>query len=136
MIHPVRPVGWSMLSAPAALYALCSRLGLPYSRCRMLRLALWAPLPVVLAARSQLASLAAAPLSRDIAAVRPGEPSAVEPWQPWPAHAPFADEVTRWWPSDDWPPAEPAIVVEDHIPDLPPELVDWRSLGSLLDFWA
>jgi hypothetical protein len=34
---------------------------------------------------------------------RPGhEP--VQPgqrWQPWPAHPAYADEVTRWWPSDE-----------------------------------
>lgn len=31
---------------------------------------------------------------------------AVQPsqqWQPWPAHAAYADEVTRWWPSDEKP---------------------------------
>ena len=27
-----------------------------------------------------------------------------EGWHPWPAHPPFADEVTRWWPSDEKPP--------------------------------
>gem|GEM_PF-4296163 len=54
-------------------------------------------------------------------------------WQPWPAHEPFADEITRWWPSDDWPSHEPQILIEDTIPDVPPDVISWRHLGSLLD---
>lgn len=54
-------------------------------------------------------------------------------WQPWPAQPPFIDEVTRWWPHDDWPPTRPPIVVEDHHPDAPIQVIDWRAAGGLLD---
>ena len=57
----------------------------------------------------------------------------VEPWEPWPAHEAFADEKTRWWPSDDYPPTDPPVVIEDRIPDPPIEIVDWRDRGGLLN---
>ena len=57
-------------------------------------------------------------------------------WQPWPAHPPFADEITRRWPSDEFPPTEPVPVVEDQIPDSWPNVVLWPANGGLLDVWV
>lgn len=64
--------------------------------------------------------------------LRPIEP-ALRRWQAWPADLPFSDRVTFRWPSDDWPPEEPPIIVEDTPSDRPIEIVDWRHLGGLLD---
>ena len=135
MIQPVHPVGWPLLSAPTAIYALCRSVGWISGRW-------WAywfsgiRLPIAPALGRPLSETATAPaLQHGHSPVR-GEAPAVKRWQPWPAHPPFADEVTRWWPSDDWPPAEPPLVIEDILPDLPPEIIDWRARGGLLDFWA
>jgi len=57
-------------------------------------------------------------------------------WHPWPAHMPFADEVDRWWPSEEYPPLAPPPVVEDALPDRPPAVVLWPAAGGLLDTWV
>jgi len=57
-------------------------------------------------------------------------------WEPWPAHEAFADEITRWWPSDNWPPKEPPIEIKEQVADWPPEIVAWPMRGGLLDFWV
>jgi len=54
-------------------------------------------------------------------------------WEPWPTE-PLVDRVDIHWPSDDWPAAEPVIVIEDSVPD-PPVMV-WEQTGGLLDMWA
>ncbi len=83
--------------------------------------------------------------SADVAAVMPHDyldslppfsPESVEPWQPWPAHEPFADEITRWWPSNEYPPPQPPIVYEDRIPNRPPVIADWYALGGVVDAYA
>lgn len=62
--------------------------------------------------------------------------TSVEPWKPWPAHPPFIDEVQRWWPSQDWPPPDPPIIIKEAIPDGPPYLIIWAPPGRLIDLWA
>jgi len=62
--------------------------------------------------------------------------AATDFWQPWPAHEPFADEILRWWPSQEYPPLEPTPVIEDKQPDRIPDFVLWPAYGGLLDTWA
>lgn len=159
MIQPVRPVGYSALSAPLAVQAqaYCARLIWGDRRCGALWLRSWIGMPLGLALHQEGLTALSRGLADTLQAVRAGQAigeHAPEPdeaagqpaagdsdaderveWTPWPAHPPFADEVTRWWPSDDWPPSEPPVVVEDRIPDAPAEVIDWRATGSLLDFW-
>lgn len=56
-------------------------------------------------------------------------------WQLWPAHPAFADEIHRWWPSDEHPPAVPEVRVEDQKPDRPPDVVLMPARGGLFDVW-
>jgi hypothetical protein len=63
----------------------------------------------------------------------PLEPADI--WEPWPAREPYADEITRWWPSDEYPPLQPSIVYEDRIPDRPP-VIAMHALGGLVDAYA
>jgi hypothetical protein len=58
-----------------------------------------------------------------------------QPWQLWPAHPAFTDEIKRWWPSDEYPPPTPDVVVEDHWPDRLPDVVLMPARGGLLDVW-
>lgn len=64
----------------------------------------------------------------------PGEPALQ--WKPWPVEPPFIDRVRIHWPSDDWPPVPPPVVIEDELPDAPPQIILWREVGGLLDMWA
>jgi len=57
-------------------------------------------------------------------------------WEPWPVEPPFVDRVEIHWPGDDWPPVPPPCVVEDRLPDTPPQIIAWRDTGGLLDMWA
>ena len=57
-------------------------------------------------------------------------------WQPWPAYEPYIDRPTRWWPSDDFPPEEPEVVIEDKIPDKLTDIVLWPAYGGLLDVFV
>lgn len=135
MVGPVRPVDWFVPSVPRAVYALCRHLGWVGRGCRAIWLP-WIRLPSAPTLGRNLTGAVPEPITRDCRAPACREPPSVEPWQPWPAHPPFADEVTRWWPSDDWPPSEPPVVIEDQIPDVPAEIIDWRARSGLLDLWA
>jgi len=73
---------------------------------------------------------------RDVAEYSDGPIASLEPWQPWPAHPPFIDEVHRWWPSQDWPPPDPPIIIEETVNSGPPYLILWQSPGRLVDLWA
>jgi hypothetical protein len=57
-------------------------------------------------------------------------------WHPWPEVAPLIDREVIRWPCDNWPPAQPRVVVEDRIPDAPAQTVLWRDIGGLLDMWV
>jgi len=61
----------------------------------------------------------------------------METWRPWPAHAPFVDKVTRWWPSDEKPAItrEP-IYVYAADPRRSPELVHIPASGGMLNLTA
>jgi len=61
---------------------------------------------------------------------------AIEPWQPWSAHEPFADEITRWWPSDEVPCEKEIAILEPSAGSLQPQLVLWPANGGLLDTWG
>ena len=135
MIHPIRPVGWSTVSAATTLHALCSRLGRTDGCWKGFWLAK-ARLLIPLALRGQLAREPVAPAIRVLCNSLAAMSRGVEPWQPWSAHPPYADEVTRWWPSDDWPPTEPPVAIEDTLPDTAPPVIEWREYGGSLDFWA
>ena len=60
----------------------------------------------------------------------------VERWQAWPARKPFADEVYRWWPSQEPPP----IQHEPQPQGLPirpvPEFPLYPAHAGLLCVWA
>jgi hypothetical protein len=57
-------------------------------------------------------------------------------WEPWPNEPPFIDRLRIHWPSDDWPPVDPPVIIEDQLPDAPPQIILWRDTGGLLDMWA
>jgi hypothetical protein len=66
----------------------------------------------------------------------PARTSEPQPWTPWPAHPPFADEIERWWPSAEYPPLAPTPVIEDTQPDPLPAVILWPAAGGLLDTWV
>ena len=60
----------------------------------------------------------------------------LESWQAWPARGPFADEVDRWWPSEELPPIEHEPLPEG-VPIRPvPEFPLYPVRGGLLSVWA
>jgi len=56
-------------------------------------------------------------------------------WELWPAHPAFADEIYRWWPSDEQPAERPKVVIEDRKPDRPADVVLMPARGGLFDVW-
>lgn len=137
MIEPVRPIGLSVLTTPPAVFAICRRLGWDHLRAKALWIP-WARLPLAVVMEFQQAESAAAAASPDrLQQAPPSEGShPAEPWKPWSAEPPFVQRVGRWWPSDDFPPDEPQAVIEDRVPDVPPDIVEWYTRGGLLDYWA
>ena len=151
LIQPVRPVGVAplavqccALSAPLAMrlrLASLSRLYIPWH-------GLW--LLIALLDRSEpsqpttpvatphnlnapvcLGAGIHTPLTDDRQAL-----SMLDPWQPWPAREPFADETKRWWPSDEVPPDKATVVIVKSPADQRPQFVLWPANGGLLDTWA
>jgi len=150
LIHPVRPVGgapllvqYSALTAPLFVRLQLARLGRLYIPWH--RLSLYLALldrsdpskPATLATRRtfNVPAAAASGTLTGLAADRQ-EPFPIEPWQPWPAREPFADEIMRWWPSDEAPPDMPTVVLEQGPADRPPQFVLWPAYGGLLDTWV
>ena len=132
MINPIRPVGLSVVPGCRALFEVRLHLLCALARCRTPVLGRLG-LSIDPACRSITGGAFIAP-ARDarfdgwVCAAPP-----VEPWRPWPAHAPFADEIDRWWPGNEWPPREPAVVIVYQLPARPAEVIDWRAIGGLLD---
>lgn len=95
-----------------------------------------APLGDVLQARLLCGDFAPrAGAARGVAETRPPRPETVDLWQPWPAHPPFADEVRRWWPSDELPPLPPVAAGTPQSQQTP-IIIQWADRGGLIDFWA
>ena len=65
-----------------------------------------------------------------------GRVGAVGEWRPWPAHAAFADEVERWWPSDELPPTSSASNSDEIFYAERERVLLWRGVGGLIDFLA
>lgn len=151
MIHPVRPVGVSTSGVQYALPAVCDLLHRPTRRgCG--RILLWVHVPLGVSLHRRLVELRAADglqvsPSREAAGalfIRGEESGAgqvcawapIEPWAPWTAHPPFVDEVTRWWPFEEFPPDEPPPVIEDPVADMPAPIVEYAGGGGLIDYMA
>jgi hypothetical protein len=133
MIRPVQPVGWhfSTCALPAISAALFRRLEwLRWVNARPL----WSYAPYPAAPEGsrclEPAELRMCPWPAALK-LHPADA-----WEPWPAYPPYADRVSRWWPFLESPPAGPPIVIEDGLPDAPVQIVDWRSIGALIDLWA
>lgn len=139
MIQPIQAVG---LTAPGFIPELCCRFRLSLACVLQFRNlnAVWAehrarmdvpnrlaaPLADVLAARLRCSQLALPYL--------PSTPvETAQPWQPWPAHGPFATEVRRWWPSDEFPPPEAVVIVEQQPAALQPAAL---NRGNFIDLWG
>ncbi len=148
MIHPIRPVGCFPTSCEKTLAcsypALVRWAGLCFGRAAPCRLSLAAVLRGKSMGLDQFRSLLgvriitaeAMPKLLSVAECTAEQVSPIEPWKPWPAHPPFIDEVHRWWPSQDWPPPDPPIIIQETIPNNPPYLIIWQPAGGLLDLWA
>jgi hypothetical protein len=123
MVHPVRSVGeepfavqYLLLDAPLAVRWRLARLGRIYVswHCLALVLALLerAPGAVRVAGSALPCGPTTGPPPCDLPELtcaitrRSGHLSPVERWQAWPARKPFADEVDRWWPSQEPPPIQ------------------------------
>jgi len=150
LIHAVRPVGdaplvvqYRALAAPLAVrlrLASLSRLYIPWHRLSLL-LALLdrsdtgkLPTPAVHLHGDVPVYIAAGTLT--LLTADHQKPVALAPWQPWPAREPFANEIKRWWPSDEVPPDKETIVIDNGPANLRPHFVLWPANGGLLDTWV
>ena len=132
MIGPIRSVSLSVAPGCRALFDVRLHFLYVLARCRTPlagRLGLLTgPMSRPILGDATIARARDASFDRWRGAVPP-----VDEWRPWPAHAPFADEIDRWWPGNEWPPREPSIVIVHQIPEWPVEVIDWRAVGGLLD---
>ncbi len=132
VIQPIRPLGWIDLAVRNVVFDIRVRLACIFGRhdrfCQQSQL-LWR------AYDPSGAQQPALPRAFD-ALDRPRWCENGRRWEPWPASPIFADEVTRWWPSDEFPPPEPAVVIENRLPDAPPVYLDPSVRGRFIDFWA
>jgi len=146
VIQPVRAVGISVSSVAHVLYSIRCRLARALAENRTIYAVLGRSLlteglrsrPSRVVIPLAFACYYPYPLCGHPEILGQSRAGPVEPWQqwqPWPAHGAFADEITRWWPSDEWPSLQPPPVIEDTLPDAPPELISWRDHGGLLDLW-
>jgi hypothetical protein len=149
MIHPVRSVGETslavqcmVLDAPLAVRWRLARLGRIFISDQQLA-ALIPLLDGTWAARCAwvgggvLRALAATGSAATLARCQPGDPlPAVDSWQAWPARRPFADDVDRWWPSEELPPIEHEPPSEGPAIRPVPEFPLYPVRGGLLSVWA
>ena len=135
MIAPVQPVGLSVVGSSRALLDVRFHLLCTLARCRPhIASPAWLWICNNLGPFNDKAAFAPA-IWEALPPSLSGSPC-LERWEAWSAHEPFADEITRWWPSDDWPPESPAVVIEDRSPDAPVQVIDWYHTGGLLDTWV
>ena len=153
MVHPVRSVGetpfavqYLLLDAPLAVrwrLAQLDRIYIPWHRLAFV-LGLWERAGGAM--RADRTALPFAPTTGSPSCGSPGQTSvtarrseylsSVERWQPWPARKPFADEVYRWWPSQEPPPIKHEPLPEG-LPIRPvPEFPLWPAHAGLLCVWA
>ena len=153
MVHPVRSVGetpfavqYCLLDAPLAVRWRLAQLGriyIPWHRLAFVLALLeratgavrvpGAPMPCAFTTGPPCCGPPgyASPMARRSEHLPP-----VERWQAWPARKPFADEVYRWWPSQEPPP----IQHEPQPQGLPirpvPEFPLYPAHAGLLCVWA
>lgn len=149
MIHPVRSVGETslavqcmVLDAPLAVRWRLARLGRIYISDQQLAVLLpllgkaWAARCAWLGS-GLLRALAVASSAASTPACRCQDPlPTVESWQAWPARRPFADDVDRWWPSQELPPIEHEPSPEGLSIRPVPEFPLYPIRGGLLSVWA
>ena len=152
MVHPVRSVGetpfavqYLLLDAPLAVRWRLAQLGrifIPWHRLAFV-FALLERAAGVRVAGSSLPCMPATglppcgwPELTSAIARRAEQLPPVERWQAWPARKPFADEVDRWWPSQEPPP----IKHEPQPQGLPirpvPEFPLFPAHAGLFNVWA
>jgi len=74
-----------------------------------------------------------ADLSARLCGPNPQSASMLDPWQPWPAQPPFAQDVSRWWPSDEYPPLPPVVMMRDDRAERQLVLASWPFHGGWID---